>query len=281
MYLRSLVSPIAENEAIERLQRHHVGSHSHVRLSATGSKTQTAEASQDTLNIMAWCYAFLDTHPAPQQLTTWREVFEWHSISSDVFFSAHNSAPLPDSATGGLVAHVRAIAAQSVSSSVASLGELELHTSLAALGFTHAVSPEQARRFVRWCANKAMFRASADEFHAPLVLSLSSPQAYVFTVPTHPVTPEWVRFYADPPETAAVSAFYTSMVGTAISPRMRTAVLPEQAAAALRLLECDVVERSGASDEALAVASQLWDPTPKAPLHDLKTAIDAAQAISR
>jgi hypothetical protein len=284
VFIRSLVVPIAESEAIERLQRSYVGSNGHLSRPISALTRSSNGQSQDALDVVTWCYAFIDAHPAPHPLSTWREVFQWYAIGTSAFYTAPLMPANPhiDAApVEALVARVRSIAAASVQLSTASLSELELHASLAALVFTHPVSPEQARRFVRWCANKAMFCASSSEFSTPLVTSLSSPTWYVFTTPEHPLTPEWVRSHADPPEAAAVSSFYTSMVGTAVTDRVRTAVLPEQAAAALRQLGCSVVARNDATDSAVAVAARLWDPAPRSPLHNIATAIAAATAIAR
>jgi hypothetical protein len=314
VFIRTIAPQITENEAIQRLQRSHpdltaAAAPLSMMLSPSGvhgSRTcdPTAKPAMveplglidlrecqrcswrrnhhfgAVLTLARWCFSYLDAFSQPSSLRTWREVFEHHAITSTALALALS---VPDSALddlGPLVAQARDIASRSVALSAPDLHVLDLHAGLAAICFSHTVTPDQAREFAQWCAQRAAFSHHGTGFSTALLAGLSTQQEYVFITPADPVTPEWLRSFHDPAEHAAIAQFYTGVVGTPVVARLRVAELPDRCVPAMRQLGCLIAPSNNHSFAALEVAGRLWDPNPASELHDLSTALKAAAAIA-
>lgn len=232
------------------------------------------------LTLARWCFSYLDAFATPAALRNWREVFEHHATTTSALALALS---IPESVLDELeplVSKVRAVATGSIELSVQALHGIDLHAGLAAICFAHTVTPDQAREFAQWCAQRASFSHHGQGFSTALLAGLRTSREFVFIAPENPVTPEWLRSFHDPAEHTAIAQFYTNVVGTPVVGRLRVADLPDRCIPALRQLGCLIAPSNGHSLAALEVAGRLWDPNPTSELHDLETALKAAASIA-
>lgn len=231
------------------------------------------------LTLARWCLSYLDAFSHPAAFRSWREVFEHHATTTPALALALSIHESVLDELEPLVSQTRNAARRSVQLSLHGLHDIDMHAGLAAICFEHTVTPDQAREFAQWCAQRASFTHHGQGFSTALLAGLHTVGEYVFIAPETPVTPEWLRSFHDPAEHAAISRFYTSIVGAPVVGRLRVAQLPDRCVPAMRQLGCLIEPSNGQSLATLEVAGRLWDPNPASELHDLATALKAAAAI--